>query len=169
MGYYITAEGTIEMPRSLEDEALHALTMLNYAHEQKRAGSARYPPEYDPFETRWYSWMPPRYHETVGSVTEVLELVGFEVTKTRAAGLDVYTLVYDNKTGQEDVFLNRLAEFAHIVIEVKGEDGAMWRWVNTSVGHPLMEQQGVVQWVDHRTVDESLEQQRGWYNTPMFA
>ena len=162
MGYYITAEGTIEMPRSLEAEALHALKMLNYDHEQKRGGSARYPSEYDPFETRWYSWMPPRYHETVGSIAEVLELVGFEVTKTRAAGLDVYTLVYDNKTGQEDVFLNCLARYAQVTVDVVGEDGARWRWANAKAGSPLEYHEAIVTYKMTKTVADMLEQQREW-------
>jgi len=154
----------------VRDEAggVAALKALNHDHGMKRGGGGS---SDDPYENKWYSWMPPRYHENddLRSVRHILEMLGFEVGATRKADTNVYTVTYDNKSGQEDVFLNRLAEFAHIVIEVKGEDGAMWRWVNTSVGHPLMEQQGVVQWVDHRTVDESLEQQRGWYNTPMFA
>jgi hypothetical protein len=168
MGYYITAEGVVKVPVRDEAAAVAALKALNHDHGMKRGGGGRGD---DPYEVKWYSWMPPRYHENddLRSVRHILEMLGFEVSLDTDGVTNVYTVTYDNKTGQEDVFLNRLAEFAHIVIEVKGEDGAMWRWVNTSVGHPLMEQQGVVQWVDHRTVDESLEQQRGWYNTPMFA
>lgn len=159
MGYYITAHGTIEMPRSLDAEALHALKMLNYDHEQKRGSGGR---GGNPFEVRWYSWMPPRYHETVGSITEVLELVGFEVTKTRQAGLDVYTLAYDNKSGQEDVFLNCLADYAQVNIEVAGEDGARWRWVNAKAGSTLEYHEAVVTYNKTRTVPEMLEQDREW-------
>jgi hypothetical protein len=136
MGYYINAHGTITMPRSLEAEALNGLKMLNYDHDAKRGGIMGNPEA--TFATRWYSWMPERWHEQVESVDEVLELLGFEITKSRQAGLNVYTLTYDNKTGQEDVFLNRLAEYAQVDIEVVGEDGQRWKWANAKAGAPLM-------------------------------
>ena len=154
MGYYITAEGTIEMPRSLHDEALHALKMLNYQHEMKRAGT--YPKTGDPFVDYRYSWMPERWHETVKTVTEVLDLVGFHVDKHRKAGLDVYTLVYDNKTGQEDVFLNCLADYAQVDVEFTGEDGLRWRWANAKAGAPLVNFDGEVAYKENGTVADII-------------
>jgi len=136
MGYFINAHGTITMPRSTDIEALHALKMLNYNHEAKRGGLLGNPEA--TFDTRWYSWMPTHWHETVASVEEVLEMVGFQTVKQRQAGLDVYTLTYDNKTGQEDVFLNCLAGYAQVDIEVVGEDGERWKWANAKAGSPLM-------------------------------
>jgi hypothetical protein len=109
--------------------------MLNYDHDAKRGGCGG--PEAT-FETRWYSWMPERWHETVVSVEEVLDMVGFETEKQRQAGLNVYTVKYDSKTGQEDVFLNCLAGYAQVDIEVVGEDGERWRWANARAGAPLM-------------------------------
>jgi hypothetical protein len=159
MGYYINAQGTIEMPRSLEDEALHALKMLNHDHDAKRGGGGR---TGDPFEDRWYSWMPPRWHETVGSVQEVLELLGFGVTKTRKAGLDVYTLTYDNKTGQEEVFLNCLAQFAQVTVDAIGEDGERWRWANAKAGSTLEYQEAVVTYVRASTVGQMIEKEKAY-------
>jgi len=160
MGYYITAEGTIEMPRSLESEALHALKMLNYDHEQKRAGA--FPKTDDPFYSYRYSWMPERWHDTVKSVQDVLELVGFHVEKQRFSGLDVYTLTYDSKTGQEDVFLNCLAGYAQVEVEVVGEDGARWRWANAKAGSPLEYHEAITTYKRVATVGEMLAQQREW-------
>jgi hypothetical protein len=157
MGYYINAQGTIEMPRSLEDEALYALMMLNHDHGMKRGSGGR---GGDPFENLWYSWMPARYHETVGSVQEVLELLGFSVTKTRKAGLNVYTLVYDNKTGQEEVFLNCLARFAQVTVDAVGEDGQRWRWANAKAGSALEYHEAVVRYVRSKTVEEMMETEK---------
>jgi len=159
MGYFINAQGTIEMPQSLEDEALYALKMLNHDHDAKRGGGGR---TGDPFEDRWYSWMPGRYHETVGSVQEVLELLGFGVTKARKAGLNVYALVYDNKTGQEEVFLNCLARFAQVTVDATGEDGQRWRWMNAKAGSPLEYQEAVVNYKRRETVAEMIEKDKAY-------
>lgn len=154
MGYYITAHGHVTIPRSLESEALNALKMLNYDHEAKRGGVLGNPNA--TFETRWYSWMPERWHEDVASIGDVLELVGFEVGAARQAGLMVYTLDYDNKTGQEEVFLNCLADYAQVDVEFTGEDGLRWRWANAKAGAPLVNFDGEVVYKENGTVAEII-------------
>jgi hypothetical protein len=158
MGYYINAQGTITMPRSLEAEALHALKMLNYDHETKRGGLLGNPDA--TFETRWYSWMPERWHEHVASVKEVLEMVGFGVTTEREDGLDVYIVTYDSKTGQEDVFLNCLAGYAHVEVEVVGEDGSRWMWANSKAGAPLHHLSAEVTYTYFDTVENLIAKER---------
>jgi hypothetical protein len=160
MGYYITAHGTITMPRSLEQNALRALKTLNYDHEAKRGGLLGNPEA--TFETRWYSWMPERWHETVGSIEQVLELVGFSVTKTRQAGLNVYTLTYDSKTGQEEVFLNSLADYAQVDVEVTGEDGERWKWANAKAGAPLYHMNAEVTYREHDTVASMIRKEQDY-------
>jgi hypothetical protein len=159
MGYYINAHGTIEMVRSLDTEATYALKALNYQHELKRGGGGR---SDDPFEAKWFSWMPPRYHEdpTIDSVEAVLAMLGFDVTMARKAGLNVYTVTYENKTGQEEVFLNTLAGYAQISIDVTGEDGARWRWVNAKAGAPLEYHEGLVTYKRYDTVAAMVEKER---------
>ena len=160
MGYYISAEGVIEMPRSLESEALHALKMLNYDHEAKRGGILGNPEA--TFETRWYSWMPERWHDDVASIGDVLELVGFGVDKSRMAGLDVYTLTYDNKTGQEEVFLNRLADYAQVDVEFTGEDGLRWRWANAKAGAPLVNYDAKMGYKENGTVADLIRKEQDY-------
>jgi hypothetical protein len=157
MGYYVTAQGTIEMPRSLEAEALHALRMLNYQHELKRG--RRSPATGNPFDDSWYAWIPERYHEDpdINSVQDILEMVGYEVTLARKAGLNVYTLLYDNKTGQEEVFLNCLAGYAQVSIDMLGEDGQRWRWVNAKAGAPLEWHDAIVTYERKGTVSKFIE------------
>ena len=150
MGYYTTQTGTVTIATRDERVAVEALKGLNHNHEDKRGGSYSYRKALeegiDPYEVRWYSWMPSRYHENgdIRTVGDVLEMLGYEVT-VRTDGNDaVYTVAYDNKTGQEDVFLNRLADFATVNIEVVGEDGDKWKWENSSPGHALMVRSGHV-------------------------
>jgi hypothetical protein len=158
MGYYINAHGTITMPKSMESEAVHALKMLNYDHDAKHGGVLGKPEA--TFETRWYSWMPERWHEAVESVEDVLGLIGFEVGKSRMAGLDVYTVNYDSKTGQEDVFLNCLAGYAQVDIEVVGEDGERWKWANARAGAPLMHLAASVTYSPVATVADLIAKDR---------
>ena len=160
MGYYINAHGTITMPRSLEAEALNALKMLNYNHEAKRGGLLGAGEKGATFDTRWYSWMPTHWHETVASVEEVLEMLGFGTVKQRQAGLNVYTVTYDNKTGQEDVFLNCLADYAQVDIEASGEGGERWKWANAKAGSPLMYLTADVTYSPHATVTNLIAKER---------
>lgn len=168
MGYYITAEGTVEVPVRDEAAAVAALKALNHDHGMKRGGGGS---SDDPYENKWYSWMPPRYHEdeNLRSVRHILEMLGFEVSLYTDGVTNVYSVFYDNKNGQESVFLNTISKYGRVSIRVKGEDGAMWRWYNTSVGQPLIEQEAVVEWVDVRTVDAALAQEREWYRKPSYA
>lgn len=161
MGYYVNAHGTIEMPRSMEIEAVHALKMLNYRHELKRGGMLGHGAPDDPFRSKWFSWVPERYHEdpSLNSVASILDMVGFTNTRSRMAGLNVYTVNYDNKTGQEEVFLNVLADYAQIRIEAVGEDGTRWLWVNAKAGAPLEYHEALITYRKHATVMEMVEQE----------
>jgi len=161
MGYYITAEGVVEVPVSDEAAAVAALKALNHDHGMKRGGGGR---SDDPYEVKWYSWMPPRYHEdeNLRTVGDVLEMLGFGVHSGVKAGINIYSVDYDNKTGQEDVFLNCLARYAQVTVDVVGEDGARWRWANAKAGSPLEYHEAIVTYKMTKTVAEMLEQQREW-------
>lgn len=156
MGYYTTQVGTVRINVGDEKAAVEALKALNHNHEDKHGRS--WPdcdkPDADPYETRWYSWMPSKFHEddSMTTVGHVLEMLGYEVTSRYDGDLLVYTVAYDNKTGQEEVFLNRLADFATVNIEVTGEDGDKWKWENTAPGHALMVRTGKVVYDDGKPV-----------------
>ena len=171
MGYFITAEGVVEVPVADEAAAVAALKALNHDHGMKRGGSFGYKQPSDPYESKWYSWMPPRYHEdeNLRTVGDVLGMLGFGVTCNTKGGINTYTVNYDDKTGQESVFLNTISKYGRVSITVRGEDGAMWRWHNAHIGKPLVEQEADVKWVDARTVEDALAQEREWYKRPAFA
>lgn len=164
MGYYTKQYGDIAIDPSVEPAAVDALKALNHDHDAKRGGSFPVEEGADPYEVRWYSWMPPRYHEDedITEVRDVLEMLGYSVLSDGIypSGLRCYTVEYDNKTGQEDVFLNRLADFAHVTITVRGEDDAEWKWSNAGVGQPLVYSEGVREWVGNDLVSAMLAEER---------
>jgi hypothetical protein len=125
MGYYVTLEDAdYTIPTKDLDVALERLKALNFRHDLKNGG--QYPETGDPFEDKWFSWMPPRYHETAQSAAEVFEMLGFTV-ETDEEGL--HLTGYDGKTGDEDTFLEAVADLVKpdSYLEWQGEEGHRWR------------------------------------------
>jgi hypothetical protein len=77
------------------------------------------------------------------TVAEIFHMLGFE-THTQDGAVNVYG--YDNKTGQEDLFLAAVAPFMPdgSYTEWRGEDGSSWRYVVRD--GKLMCQEPVVVW-----------------------
>jgi hypothetical protein len=124
MGYYVeTVTVNFRIPAANIPFAFDVLKNINKPEfdHQKRGGS------YSGGKTtaKWYSWMPERYDLQVHSVKDVFELLGFEGCTEDSLGFVLGT--YDNKTGQEDLFLAAVAPFAADgLIRWKGEDGSIW-------------------------------------------
>lgn len=148
MGYYVrTVNWDWVVPARYLDDAYEAVCKLNERHEAKRGGhgpiggrnglvtewdhqtgeSVQVP--YDPYKHRWFSWMDPNYPETTENLADVLEMLGFEV-QVRENG-DLAIGYYDNKTGQEELFLAAIAPYSlnGSMIEWEGEDGDRWKYV----------------------------------------
>lgn len=136
MGYFVTYEGDLTYPRADEDRIVEALRNLNHRHELKSGG--RHPRTGDPYEDLWFSWLPSRWHEDEGlTVKSILELVGFSVDERMRYESPLtlaYSISYDNKTGDEEVFLTELAKFASIDLYCSGEDGDKWRYLSKPDG-----------------------------------
>jgi len=76
---------------------------------------------------RWFSWMP-EFLTTLTTTKEVFEELGFEVAEDKDGNIDIAR--YDNKTGQEDIFVAAAAPFIEDTeYEWIGEDGEFWLWV----------------------------------------
>ena len=125
MGYYVNIKSVDWLlPVVHEDAALQALKELNSSSNDhlKRGGSFSGGKRTEV----WFSWMPKDYDKTVTTVYEVLDMLGFE-TEVLPEGTRIRA--YDSKTGQEDLFLDAIAEFVEpgSFIEWRGEDGAFWR------------------------------------------
>lgn len=125
MGYYVTLENsTFNIPADKLDEALARLKALNHKPGVEKRGGSWGPGGQT---AKWFSWMSEKYDEEVNSAEEVFEALGFEVECNPDDGL---TLVgYDSKTGQEDLFIDEVADLAAPgwFMEWRGEDGEKWR------------------------------------------
>lgn len=131
MGYYVTYTGSLTLKPGMEAQALAALKALNGRHENKSGGqypaSAVRPADSQSVSdnpNEWYAWMPWNYDELCDSVADVLEMLGFDWYEDGEIG-------YDSKIGDEDVFLRALGPFVEAgnVINCRGEDGELWRYV----------------------------------------
>lgn len=124
MGYYVeTTSVDFRIPATQVPNAFAALCHLNSPvfDDQKHGGS------YSAGKTlgKWYSWMPAEYHLTVKSLKDIFELLGFADCKEDGLGFTLGN--YDNKTGQQELFLAVAAQYALPgKIEWTGEDGSRW-------------------------------------------
>eukprot|EP00744_Colponema_vietnamica_P031518 GILI01050149.1.p1 GENE.GILI01050149.1~~GILI01050149.1.p1 ORF type:complete len:164 (+),score=13.82 GILI01050149.1:88-579(+) len=118
MGYFVKlVQSTFRIPKT--QEALNALKEINQKwHSLKRGGSSS--------GDKWFSWMPADYDRTVRSVKAVFDLLGFETAETEDS---VLLVDYDNKRGQEDLFLAAIASLVAegSFVDWRGEDDEEFR------------------------------------------
>jgi hypothetical protein len=139
MGYYVQiTDCSVFLPKELCDDAYKALCDLNQHDEPKTGGSyggidtlnASDPrPEgmtYHP--ARWFSWMDADYPSKCKTLEEVLQEVGFDPYFDADGNLE--SLLYDSKTGCEEIFLTALAPFMRggSYINWRGEEGELYRY-----------------------------------------
>lgn len=120
MGYFVEiVECNFVIPE--REDVLQVLRDLNKRDDLKRGF------EYigGKVTDRYFSWMPSDYDETVSTVRGIFELLGFQ---TEQFDNDIHLLGYDDKTGQEALFLSAVAPFVSegSFIVWRGEDNAMW-------------------------------------------
>lgn len=138
MGYYITGEGQITVRKDNLDKAYSLLCALNDADDLKRGGSfggagvTSNDPRPDGMSyhpARWFSWMDANYPDTTNDFYGILTMLGFDyIVDDDDENVVVITLTYDNKMGQEDLFLNAIAPIVESgMVDWRGEDGMMWR------------------------------------------
>ena len=126
MGYYTQiTDADFLIPKANEAKALAALKALNGPehNKQKLGGSFS-----GGGQTSWhYSWMDADYDQKVKSCADVFAMLGFELEES-AEGLRLTG--YDNKTGQEDLFLATVAPYVAegSYLDWRGEDGTLYRF-----------------------------------------
>jgi len=119
MGYFVQLiDADFGVPETTE--VLAAIHRMDTDwHELKRGGS------YGPNgrEHSWFSWMPGL--QSLHTVQDVFEALGFEVYVKDGK---VYLNGYDNKTGQEELFLAAVAPFVDddSFTSWRGEDGELY-------------------------------------------
>ena len=149
MGYYVTiTEAGFTIPPENLDAAYEAVCELNNHNDLKRGGTfppLKDQPAHGPRKDKNFSWMDWNYHETCSNLEEVLQQVGFDVDVNPDNGLSI--IYYDNKTGQEDLFLEAIAPFATegSYIMWRGEEGEQWQ--NVVKNGTLTQLNAVVSWV----------------------
>lgn len=125
MGYYVNTEDiNIIVPRDLLKPAYEAVLAMNEDDSLKRGGS------HGPGDSRefWFSWMP-KDLSTLGDLKETMLNLGFEDTDYNEDG-NLVLGSYNSKTGQEDLFLDRIAPFVQEGSYAiwKGEDDTYYKW-----------------------------------------
>lgn len=143
MGYYITLLGAdFAIPET--EEVLQILKDANTKYDAiKRGGSFGGGKK----EQSWFSWMDADYDKKVNSVADVFAMLGFEFSEVTIDGQKYVQLEgYDNKAGQEDLFLSLVAPFVRpdSFMIWRGEDGNEWRY-GVENGR-LMIQQAMTEW-----------------------
>tara|TARA_Y100001949_G_scaffold156203_1_gene144937 strand:+ start:967 stop:1428 length:462 start_codon:yes stop_codon:yes gene_type:complete len=129
MGYYVHINAVNWMiPTKHLETAYERMCELNVTHHDEKRGGAHRDGK---LEQRWFSWMDENYPETCKDARAVLDEVGFD-TEIDDHGLTI--IGYDNKTGQEDLFLESISDLVvssygdgmpFVIWE--GEDGLQWK------------------------------------------
>lgn len=122
MGYYIEiVKSDAKIPKNNLKTAYEKMCALNVTHHnQKRGGSWSGGKQ----QEKWFSWMDSNYPETCKDAQEIFEQMGFD-TEYNENG-DLLIVGYDNKIGQEELFLKSIEKEAIGSIYWCGEDGSKW-------------------------------------------
>lgn len=119
MGYYVKLEESDFTIPEREDVLAALREMPKKYHDLKRGGNGT---------DKWFSWMSDEEIENATSVEAIFRSLGFE---TMSEDGQFVLVGYDNKMGQEDLFLAVVAPFVSedSYTEWTGEDGMRWRYV----------------------------------------
>ena len=133
MGYFVRIiESTARIPKAHLQRAYEKMCALNTTHHNlKRGGSHQGGKK----TASWFSWMDADYPSTCKDAQAILDMLGF-YTEYDESG-DLLITGYDNKTGQEDLFLDTIENEATGSITWLGEGGE--RWSKAFRGHDVIE------------------------------
>ena len=127
MGYYVTLiDSNFTIPADKLDEATRLLKALNHQPGiEKRGGSYSGGKQ----TASWFSWMSENYDQELHTAREIFAELGFDVLGGGENSSDLTLDSYDNKMGQEDLFIDAVSHLANEdwYLEWRGEDGTYWR------------------------------------------
>ena len=133
MGYYVEIQySDWHLPKKHLDEAYRRMCELNVTHHSvKRGGSYHKDEDGTAHENKWFSWMLPNYPDVCKNAKDILCELGFDIGEDEN-GLEI--LGYDNKTGQEELFLESVSDLVVSLLPERlpyivwsGEDGGSWK------------------------------------------
>ena len=132
MGYFVEIEkSTAVIPAANLERAYAKMCALNTTHHHKKTGG-------DNRGNKWFAWMDANYPATCKDARAVLEALGFETHY--AENGDLHIDYYDNKSGQERLFLHSIEDDVSGKIEWRGEDGE--RWTTMFFGDYVIDSEG---------------------------
>lgn len=135
MGYYVRiVNSTAKIPRENLEKAYTEMCILNLDDSIKNGRSY----SNGKVVSRYFSWMPEDYPSKLKTAQEILEALGFAVEYDESG--DLLITGYDDKTGDEDHFLDAISPLSSGEIEWVGEDGAFWK--NILGGHRMQTKKG---------------------------
>lgn len=122
MGYYVQiTKSTAVIPKANLQRAYEKMCALNVTHHnQKHGGSYKGGEKCE----SWFSWMDANYPAKCKDAQAVLDMLGFS-TEYNQQG-DLLITYYDNKMGQEDLFMEAIKNEAVGKIHWRGEEGDAW-------------------------------------------
>jgi hypothetical protein len=122
MGYYIEiVKSDAKIAKEHLDTCYEKMCSLNMTHDnEKRGGSWSGGKQ----EGKWFSWMDANYPDTCKDAQAIFEQMGFETSYNENG--DLLLEGYNNKMGQEDLFLKAIENIASGSIYWRGEDGSTW-------------------------------------------
>lgn len=139
MGYYISTEGSdFFLSEEHKQKAYEALCLLNTTHHHLKRGGGIME---NGTHAKWFSWLDADYPNEYSTLEALLEALGFDVQTQDG---HIVGLSYDNKKGQEDLFLWALSPWVRdgSYIDWLGEDGSRWRY--EFVNMTMFEREAVV-------------------------
>ena len=142
MGYYITLkESDIFISKDDFEYCYEAMCKLNERDDLKIGGSWGD----GEAKSKWFSWMDANYPETCKDMHDILFSLGFENHRYDKDG-NLVGFIYDNKTGQQDLFLDSIAPYvkAGSYLNWMGEDGSLWQ--HSFNGKEMTMKSGVITW-----------------------
>jgi hypothetical protein len=126
MGYYVQIEeADFTVPRKNLEQADAALRALNTDPSVDKTGGLWGP---GGKKAAWFAWMDEHYDDRAvcADLAAILRMLGFDLDSDEGG---LHIIGYDSKTGQEDLFIERLAPYATegSYLQWRGEEGERWR------------------------------------------
>ena len=134
MGYNIRIiKSTARIPAVNLQRAYEKMCALNVTHHHQKCGGT-----WDGRKrtASWFSWMDENYPETCRDAKAVLEQLGFDCSFDTNG--DLLLEHYDNKEGQEKLFMEAISTETLGEISWLGEDGETWQ--TTFRGNSVVEE-----------------------------
>jgi hypothetical protein len=139
MGYYVEmSEADFTIPE--REDVLNALREMPVKYKSLQRGGTH------------FAWMSNEEIENAESVQAIFESLGFDCNDYGNKTFGLYS--YNDKTGQEDLFLAVVAPFVEkdSYTQWRGEDGEVWRFTVDYKGRLTVQTPRAIQWGDHETL-----------------